>query len=260
MNIYGGLPYFLYDTVGLATVAQMTNATVSTSNAYSVRGRLQEYGFFEVKFEISIYGRTNALYFFFGGDYVPQNNTDLLSRAFFVSFEDPDVVQMTMGYSFDLIVNKASTFNLVKNVWIPVTIQYIRNGVDHSFTVAVSVYESLVLKAENVNADWWSSSTSGSFWGIGAQNDKFAGSFSFKLLDVDTGATYCGAGILSSCATGTYSLEVGSDTCVACPIGSYSSREGATSDASCSACLPGTYSNIMGKDLTKLNKHRLMQL
>ena len=229
-------------TGGMGAVAQLISGTGSTSNAFNFRGRLQEYNYFKASFDILCFGTADAIYFYFGASSIPVDETDISSGALIIGVSIYNFV-VEMKHQ-NPAIDIETDFYIQSGVWTPIVVQYTMNSTDLSFTVDVSVSGSPLISSSRVSAGPWVNSISGMNWGIGARTGLFSGFFSFKHLQVDTGASYCGAGLVSNCSAGSYLAEGAADlnSCVPCTAGWYIQLEGATSAAFCRMCPAGTYS------------------
>ena len=143
-------------------------------------------------------------------------------------------------------VSKVADFNIARGVWTPMVVQYSLNSSDQSFSVQASISGAIIISTTVVSAGSFLNSGLGINWGLGARTGGLTGFFLFRELQVDFGASYCGAGLVSNCQAGSYSADDDSDSCVSCPAGYYTQIAGATSQASCWQCLPGTYTSQAG--------------
>ena len=238
-----GNPAYLTTLEGVA-VADLTSGEHLTSNAFNFRGRLQEYSFFEARVEVQCLGEADAIYFYFGGSRVPSDENDVQSGAFIIStntYWATFQMQLATPYLSEVI-----KFNIPTGVWVPMVVQYTSNSRDQSFYVQASISGTIVMSTTVVGAGSFLNSELGTNWGIGARSGEISGYFSFRQLQVDTGAAYCGAGLVSSCQAGSYSAGDDGELCLTCSAGHYMQFAGATSAAYCWPCAPGTYTSTLG--------------
>ena len=186
------------------------------------------------------------MYFYFGGNTIPSDGNDISAGAFLIVLRISDGnVEMKMNSP---AVWNTQLFNPNIQDWTDVEIEYYQNITAASFTVVVRISGYLTKTTTVTNASDWINSMAGNNWGVGADAGSNYGFTAFRRLQVTTGAAFCIEGNFSSCSMGSYSIDPASEICLPCPVGSFSTIDGATS-STCISCLPGTYSNLTGPQL-----------